>query len=50
LEAAVRETLSSEKLNPRLREKLGVDADLVKSYFHPYVYLDRKAVTGANEG
>jgi hypothetical protein len=49
LEAAVRETLSFEKLNPLLREKLGVDADLVKSYFHPYVYLDRKAVAGAKQ-
>jgi hypothetical protein len=41
------ETLSSEKLNPLLRKKLGVDADLVKSHFHPYVYLDHEAVAGA---
>jgi len=38
------ETLSSATLNPLLRKKLGVEADLVESHFHPYVYLDRKAV------
>jgi hypothetical protein len=41
------EMLSAERLNPLLRKKLAVDADLVKSHFHPYVYLDHKAVTRA---
>jgi hypothetical protein len=41
------EALSAEKLNPVLQKQLGVDANLVKSYFHPYVYLDRKAVAAA---
>jgi predicted AlkP superfamily pyrophosphatase or phosphodiesterase len=39
--------VSAEVLNPALREKLGVDVDLVRSYYHPYVYLDREAVSGA---
>jgi hypothetical protein len=41
------EALSAENLNPLLQKQLGVDANLVKSYFHPYVYLDRKAVAAA---
>jgi len=39
--------VSAESLNPALREKLGVDADLVRSYYHPYVYLDREAIAKA---
>jgi len=35
---------SPERLNPTLREKLSIEADLVKAYFHPYVYLDRKLI------
>jgi arylsulfatase A-like enzyme len=36
--------LSPATLNPLLREKLGVEVDFVTAHFHPYVYLDRKAV------
>jgi predicted AlkP superfamily pyrophosphatase or phosphodiesterase len=43
------ETLSSEKLNPLLRKRLGIKADLVEAHFHPYVYLDRKAVAAAKQ-
>ncbi len=38
---------SPDALNPLLRKKLGIDADLVTSFFHPYVYLDWKAVEAA---
>jgi len=31
-------------LNKQLREKTGEDADLVKTFFTPYVYLDQKLV------
>ena len=31
-------------LNMQLREKTGIDADLVKTFFTPYVYLDQKLV------
>jgi hypothetical protein len=32
------------ELNKALRKKTGVDADLVKTFFTPYVYLDQKLV------
>jgi arylsulfatase A-like enzyme len=38
------ESLSSERLNSELRARLGVSEDLVQTYFHPYVYLNRDAV------
>jgi hypothetical protein len=38
------EELAPAKLNPLLRRKLGIETDLVTSHFHPYVYLDRRAV------
>jgi predicted AlkP superfamily pyrophosphatase or phosphodiesterase len=37
-------TVSAEVLNPVLREKLSVELDLVQTYYHPYVYLDRELV------
>ncbi len=39
--------VSAETLNQALRNKLLVDVDLVRSYFHPYVYLNREAVADA---
>ncbi len=41
------EPLSVEKLNPRLREKLSIEVDMVKATFHPYVYLDRQVVANS---
>jgi len=38
---------STEALNAGLQQALGVNADLVHTYFHPYVYLDHKKVTAA---
>lgn len=38
------EQLSPDKLNPLLEKKLGRKGRLVEAYYHPYVYLDRKAV------
>jgi hypothetical protein len=42
--------VSAETLNPLLRKQLSVDIDLVRSYYHPYIYLDRKAVAGTKHG
>ena len=41
---------TADALNGLLHEKLDVTADLVKTYFHPYVYLDREAVGRAGLG
>ena len=38
---------NAEALNTRLQTKLGVKANLVHTYFHPYVYLDRDNVAEA---
>lgn len=38
---------TADALNKRLKSKLGVKVDLVQTYFHPYVYLDRNKVTEA---
>jgi predicted AlkP superfamily pyrophosphatase or phosphodiesterase len=38
------EQFSPDKLNPLLEKKLGRKGRLVEAYYHPYVYLDRKAV------
>jgi predicted AlkP superfamily pyrophosphatase or phosphodiesterase len=36
-----------DSLNARLRETLGIDEDLVNTYFHPYIYLDHDKVIDA---
>lgn len=38
---------TTEALNKRLNDALGVEADVVQTYFHPYVYLDRSKVAAA---
>ncbi|MFT4874671.1 alkaline phosphatase family protein, partial [Congregibacter sp.] len=38
------DVVSTDKLNADLRQLLSVDVDLVQTYFHPYVYLDRDIV------
>ncbi|WOJ94400.1 alkaline phosphatase family protein [Congregibacter variabilis] len=38
------EVVSTDKLNTDLRGFLAVDVDLVQTYFHPYIYLDRDLV------
>jgi predicted AlkP superfamily pyrophosphatase or phosphodiesterase len=38
---------TADALNTRLQEKLGVKVDLVNTYFHPYIYLDRNKVAEA---
>ena len=38
---------AAQALNTRLQTKLGVKANLVHTYFHPYVYLDRDNVAEA---
>jgi predicted AlkP superfamily pyrophosphatase or phosphodiesterase len=38
---------STAALNAGLKQALGIDADLVQTYFHPYVYLDRDKVAAA---
>ncbi len=42
-----REQFSTEALNAGLRKTLGLNVDLVHTYFHPYVYLDRAKVAAA---
>ena len=39
--------LEIDSLNAKLRETLGIDEDLVKTYFHPYIYLDHDIVIDA---
>lgn len=39
--------LAADTLNKRLEEKLSVKMDLVDTYFHPYVYLDRDRISEA---
>jgi len=41
------ELLSAEALNAQLQKVMGVKADVVNTYFHPYVYLDRDKVAAA---
>ncbi|MEH6634629.1 MAG: alkaline phosphatase family protein, partial [Halioglobus sp.] len=38
------ELFTADALNTRLKKVLGIDDDLVQTYFHPYVYLDRDKV------
>lgn len=38
------DVVSTNKLNADLRQTLSVDVDLVQTYFHPYLYLDRDLV------
>jgi hypothetical protein len=38
------EQLSPDRLNPLLEKKLGRKGQFVEAYYHPYVYLDRKAL------
>ena len=37
----------ADVLNAALKKVLDVNVDLVNTYYHPYVYLDRRAVAGA---
>jgi predicted AlkP superfamily pyrophosphatase or phosphodiesterase len=39
--------LTPEALNGRLKSELGVEVDLVQTYYHPYIYLDRNKVAEA---
>ncbi|MEE4190403.1 MAG: alkaline phosphatase family protein [Halieaceae bacterium] len=39
-----REEYNTRSLNALLRDELGVDRDLVRAFFAPYVYLDREQV------
>ena len=41
------ELFTAEALNAKLQKILGVQANVVHTYFHPYVYLDRDKVAGA---
>jgi predicted AlkP superfamily pyrophosphatase or phosphodiesterase len=41
------EQFSAAALNAGLKQALGIDADLVQTYFHPYAYLDRDKVAAA---
>jgi predicted AlkP superfamily pyrophosphatase or phosphodiesterase len=41
------EPFTADALNKRLKNELGVEVDLVHTYFHPYVYLDRTKVEEA---
>lgn len=38
---------SAEALNALLKAELGVSADLVQTYFHPYIYLDKDKIAEA---
>ncbi|MBE9537969.1 MAG: alkaline phosphatase family protein [Proteobacteria bacterium] len=44
------EQFNSEALNTALRQALTIDTDLVQTYYHPYVYLDRDKVEQAGLG
>ncbi len=41
------EQFSTAALNAGLKQTLGIDTDLVQTYFHPYAYLDRDKVASA---
>lgn len=41
------ELFTSDALNKLLKNKLGVKVDLVQTYFHPYIYLNRNKVEEA---
>jgi len=41
------ELVSPDRLNPLLEKKLGRRGRFVEAYYHPYLYLDRKAVATA---
>ena len=41
------ELFTADALNQRLKTELAVEVDLVQTYFHPYIYLDRSKVDEA---